>query len=193
MSLQILHELPVQYRAYAAALLYEAFRRKLDPAGQRSILSRTLIEKHLRPDLTTIALVGDQVMGVAGLKYQGQRFLAPRLRDHLAHFGRWRGLIQWYYYVNVFAGMPPADALMIDALAVSSAARGQGIGTALIEAVCVLAQRRHCRSVCLDVVNTNPQARRLYERLGFQVAYEGRVPHLWVLGFTRYARMVRTL
>jgi ribosomal protein S18 acetylase RimI-like enzyme len=45
--------------------------------------------------------------------------------------------------------------------------RGQGHGTALVEAALEVARERGCRRVELDVQDDNPRARALYERLGF--------------------------
>ncbi len=52
-------------------------------------------------------------------------------------------------------------------LAVLPAARGQGIGKKLIEAVTAKAKELGCCKVTLEVLENNP-ARRLYEREGFE-------------------------
>ncbi|HEY8311468.1 MAG TPA: GNAT family N-acetyltransferase [Gemmatimonadaceae bacterium] len=53
-------------------------------------------------------------------------------------------------------------------IGVASDARGQGVGTALMQALLVLADDRGCRAVSLSVEDGN-EARRLYERTGFVV------------------------
>jgi ribosomal protein S18 acetylase RimI-like enzyme len=50
---------------------------------------------------------------------------------------------------------------------VNPAARGRGVGAALIDAVAGWAGSRDCTSVHLWVTETNPHATRLYERFGF--------------------------
>lgn len=52
-------------------------------------------------------------------------------------------------------------------LAVDKAARGQGIGTALIAAMETEAREKHATRLAIDVSARNPNARRLYERQGF--------------------------
>jgi ribosomal protein S18 acetylase RimI-like enzyme len=47
--------------------------------------------------------------------------------------------------------------------------RGKGYGRKLIEAVCLRARDREHRRIALLVDLDNIDARRLYERLGFQV------------------------
>lgn len=52
-------------------------------------------------------------------------------------------------------------------LAVLPAARGKGIGLALLEAVAACARARDCCKVTLEVREDNAVARRLYARAGF--------------------------
>lgn len=53
-------------------------------------------------------------------------------------------------------------------IATHHAARGQGVGSALLAAVEQLARRRHCRALRLEVRADNPGAAHLYERLGYR-------------------------
>jgi ribosomal protein S18 acetylase RimI-like enzyme len=62
------------------------------------------------------------------------------------------------------------DALFLAQLFVDRALRGQGIGTAVVNALVEEAMRAN-RALTLGVVKTNP-ALRLYERLGFRVTHE---------------------
>ncbi|MDE2087711.1 MAG: GNAT family N-acetyltransferase [Xanthomonadaceae bacterium] len=53
-------------------------------------------------------------------------------------------------------------------IATHRAARGQGVGSALLDAVEQLARRRRCRALRLEVRADNAGAIRLYERLGYR-------------------------
>ena len=55
----------------------------------------------------------------------------------------------------------------MDGIFVEPAARGQGVGTALLNAIEVHCAHQGLRQIRLDVIDTNPRARALYERLGF--------------------------
>jgi ribosomal-protein-alanine N-acetyltransferase len=57
-----------------------------------------------------------------------------------------------------------ADVLTI---AVAGDCWGQGIGSALLEALIGAARRRRCAEVFLEVREDNPRARGLYRRRGF--------------------------
>ena len=62
------------------------------------------------------------------------------------------------------------DEAHINNLAVRADVRGQGLGTALLEHVLQAAAARGAQRATLEVRRSNAQARRLYERLGFEVA-----------------------
>ena len=64
---------------------------------------------------------------------------------------------------------PAADEIYIDGLAVSAAERGRGIGTQLLSEADVIARELALPWIRLDVLDTNPRAQALYERLGFKV------------------------
>jgi ribosomal protein S18 acetylase RimI-like enzyme len=59
------------------------------------------------------------------------------------------------------------ETLLMDGIFVAEQGRGKGVGTALLRGVKSIAHARGCRQVRLDVIDTNPHARRLYEREGF--------------------------
>lgn len=52
-------------------------------------------------------------------------------------------------------------------IATHHAARGQGVGSVLLDAIEHLARRRRCRALRLEVRADNAGAIRLYERLGY--------------------------
>jgi ribosomal protein S18 acetylase RimI-like enzyme len=72
-----------------------------------------------------------------------------------------------------------AGVLSINGLAVAPEARGQGIGSVLMEAVTAEAQRRGARKITLHVHGVNTVARRLYERHGYVV--EGTHPREFLI------------
>ncbi|WP_432942519.1 N-acetyltransferase family protein [Kribbella sp. CA-253562] len=72
-----------------------------------------------------------------------------------------------------------AGVLSINGLAVAPEARGQGIGSVLMEAVTAEAKRRGARKITLHVHGVNTVARRLYERHGYVV--EGTHPREFLI------------
>lgn len=66
----------------------------------------------------------------------------------------------------------PAGTAELVSMWVNPAARGHGVGHALIDAVAGWARSRGFGDVHLWVTDTNPHARALYERLGFTATGE---------------------
>jgi ribosomal protein S18 acetylase RimI-like enzyme len=62
--------------------------------------------------------------------------------------------------------------LEVETVAVLPAARGRGIGTALMDAVDAWARERGIEHLMISVRTANDGARRLYERRGFRAVYE---------------------
>ena len=78
----------------------------------------------------------------------------------------------------------------MDGIAVDAAAWGRGIGTRLLDAICDHARDLDKTSVRLDVIDTNPRARTLYERRGFvTVRTEGVGPLRAIFSFRAVTTM----
>ena len=67
----------------------------------------------------------------------------------------------------------PPDECMVFSVWVADAARGQGVGRALVEAVADWSRAWGARRLVLWVYRTNRGAIRFYERLGFRVEIAG--------------------
>lgn len=62
------------------------------------------------------------------------------------------------------------DEAACEVVTINSLVEGQGVGTALLEAVRVAAQEAGCRRVWLVVTNDNMPALRYYQKRGFHLA-----------------------
>lgn len=67
------------------------------------------------------------------------------------------------------------DELYVDGVAVVDEMRGNGIGSRLFDLLERIALKRGIRTISIEVINTNPRAKALYERLGFIVTKQRRV------------------
>ena len=84
------------------------------------------------------------------------------------------------------------DRLLLDGICVTRAARGQGIGTALMAAIGDEAAARGYGQVRLDVIDSNWRAKALYERLGFRVEKTTSIGLLrFIYGFRAAITMVK--
>ena len=85
--------------------------------------------------------------------------------------------------------------LYVETAAVVQSCRSLGIGTALFRALFSFASQHGYSYVRLQVVNTNANARRFYERLGFSAGSTIRMPPLTdrFAGFSAVTNMIRQL
>lgn len=189
-SLVLKRGLPDTQRERAAEIYLAAFGSKY-----RLLLSRSqglaLFPRLFVAENAIVALQDGQLVGLAGLHHAGRRFVGWSWSVYRETFGllggAWRG-----FWVQVDVHPHPADELLLEALAVDPAVRGQGVGTALLRAVYAFAREHGYRAVRLGVVDTNPRARALYEREGFVA---GRTLHLpgmrFLAGFSATTTMIR--
>ena len=179
----------------AGAILYEAFRRKLQPPIGEPDKTTVLFTAALNLNMLMGARIDGRLVGVAGLHNHGGNYAHTPLQDSIARLGAARGFSAWVT-LNLFAAGPGCREgdLRIAALAVAAASRGQGVGSCLLESIFDKARREAYRAVRLEVVDTNTRARQLYERLGFTVERRQRFPLLrgW-LGFSGDFLMVKRI
>jgi ribosomal protein S18 acetylase RimI-like enzyme len=71
--------------------------------------------------------------------------------------------------IDVVEGYPDSGTWYLGLIFVAPSARGGGLGTRLIEELCAYIAERRGTWVRLAVVADNHGARRLYDRLGFQL------------------------
>ena len=112
------------------------------------------------------------------------------LRDELGLTGAIRAAIVF----SILERRPEPGELLMDGIAVDADARGQGIGTALFDELEAYAGEHGLDRIHLEVIDTNPDARRLYERLGFVATKTERTPYLRrIMGFSAVTSMVKSL
>ncbi len=175
-----------------AALYWQAFGAKLGKVMGPQARATGFFETVLNPDFALVARgVDGKLLGLAGFKTDAGGLVGGDFAQMARAYGRfgaaWRGLVLALLERKVQPGVFQMDGIFVD-----RAARGMGVGTALLQAVADEAARRGLREVQLDVIDTNPRARALYERVGFRaVKVERTGPFALVFGFDSATRMVR--
>lgn len=178
-------------RTRVGALYWEAFGRKLGPAFADDATGLALVQATLSPDRVLVARLGDVIAGVCGF-YEGDRGAVDLTWAALRRQLSTRASIRAGLLLAVLARGEHPGALVLDGICVDADLRGHGIGSALLVAASEQARRRGARAVRLSVVDTNPRARALYQRLGFQPVDAGSLgPLSAVYGFGRYTVMER--
>jgi ribosomal protein S18 acetylase RimI-like enzyme len=193
MTLTLQHGLPGDQRRAAAELYWQAFGGKLGRVLGPDAAALTYLERVIREDHVFVALQDGRLVGLAGFKTAEGSFAGGTVDDLRAVYGRagamWRGTV-----LRLLGRDVDNTRFLMDGICVTRNARGQGIGSRLVEAICAEARRRGFAEVRLDVIDTNWRAKALYERLGFAAAGEERIGALHhIFGFRSATMMVRRI
>lgn len=159
--------IPEELRHQAAIVCYEGFRAQMELLVGSQQKGIALLEQSLDLELALMALQQGRLVGFVGLQYENRPFFRFERSHFTQELGFLRGLLV-YLLFNLFATQILPQEMFINVIVVDTSVRGKGIGTSLMQAVFEIAQQNQFHAVVLDVIDTNPDARRLYERLGFK-------------------------
>ena len=182
---------PEHLRVQAATLYFKAFSGKLGRILGTNGRGVDFLGRIFDPDFCFCAVSEDQehLLGIAGFKTAEGSLTGGRFSDLASVYG-WLGALWRAPLLALLERDCDADQLLMDGIAVARAARGHGIGTALLCAVAEEAAQRNLATVRLDVIDTNPRARALYTRFGFApIATENTGPLRHLFGFSASTNM----
>lgn len=152
-----------------AALLYnKAFGEKLGIAIRSAEHRVSLLQNGLHLSSAVAAYEGEYLVGLAGFCTKSRAFTdGISYRSILKEVGFFKGQ-KAAFILGLFEQKAREQELLMDGIAVSEDYRAKGVGTALFQALVEYAKSHDYKRIRLDVIDTNPDARRLYERLGFK-------------------------
>jgi ribosomal protein S18 acetylase RimI-like enzyme len=184
---------PAGAERQAAELYWGAFSRKLGPALDPPDKAVPFIAAHLNADRAVCAILDGRLVGLAGYQLGGRALTGGSASAVLRAYGHLRGLHR-LLLLALFERRPAPGQLVMDGIAVDPGIRGRGVGSLLIEEVAAVAAEQDCREIRLDVIDTNPRARALYERRGFTAVRTEHTPYLRrLLGFGAVTTLHRTV
>ena len=175
----------------AAELYEEAFGAKLGVAISSQEHRVNLLRDGLNLSHAITVCEGNYLIGLAGFTTGVVAFTSGiTYRKILRELGFFKGQ-KAALVLGLFERKARDGELLMDGIAISEEYRGKGYGSKLFEALVEYANEHSYKTIRLDVIDTNPDARRLYERLGFVAertnTFEGLRP--W-LGFGASTTMV---
>ena len=179
-------------RGEIAALYWQAFGPKLGRVLGPDRKALALIAPVLSPAHAYCARTPQgRLLGVAGFRSPDGALVDAGWPDMARAYG-WTGAL-WRVAALALVGRDVDNArFLLDGIFVAATARGQGVGSRLIEALAGEARDRGYRAMRLDVIESNTRARALYERRGFEAVGVERVGALRrTLGFETAVTMVR--
>ena len=193
MTLEIQYQfgIPESLRNDAVQLYDEAFGAKFSVAIRDRKVRLQILKDALLLPYAVAAIADGKLVGLAGYNTLHGALTngmsAGLLVQHL-------GLLSGFWAAMVFSlyeRQPQESELVMDGIAVKSEMRGMGIGSKLLNELKLFASHNGYSRIRLDVIDTNPAARRLYERQGFLPTRTERFEFLrWLLGFGASTTMV---
>ena len=184
--------IPHKDREEAATLYWEAFGDKLGFTLGPKYLALMFVRSVLRSDHGICAHDDDgKLLGIAGFKTSRGALVDGDFSDLRKTYG-WISAAIRASLLALLERDFENERFLMDGLFVAPEARGLGVGTALLDAICDEAKRRGYAQVRLDVVDSNPRAKALYLHVGFkEVATAKMGPLKYVFGFSAATTMVR--
>lgn len=178
------------------ALFDEVFEKKMSLAIPDVEARRQFFAEIFSAQACIAALRDGDVVGAAGFQNAAEAFsggLTGRgvpwetIRRHFGFFDA----IRASFFFGLYTREVSDCTLLMDGIFVDEQARGQGVGRMLLESIIAYAAEQGYKKVQLGVIDTNPRAKALYEKVGFVSAGRKSVACLrWLLGFSGYYVMV---
>jgi ribosomal protein S18 acetylase RimI-like enzyme len=154
-------------RLTGVELYDEAFAAKLSAMIPDQGLRRQVLMEAADAGRCLTARSPGGLLGICGFHHAGRSFTgqlsAGLLFRRLGILGGLRACVVGTMMIR----KPEEGELLMDGIAVMRQARGQGIGGRLIATLAEFARKEGYSRIRLDVIDTNPRARALYERSGF--------------------------
>jgi len=170
--------IPEKHRLAAVELYDEAFGKKFSVAVRNKEDRKQLFTKGLALKYAIGAVSQKGLLGIAGFHAaEGSLTGAIGYRDLVSQLGFFKGNRAAVVF-SLYERQPKPGELVMDGIAVRSDARGMGVGSTLLDEIRKYAEQHGYNRVRLDVIDTNPKAKKLYERLGFEAVKTENFPYL---------------
>ena len=177
--------LPDRYRSSAASLYDEAFGPKFSVAVRSDEKRLSLLKDCFVPEYVIVAMTDNKLIGIAGFHTtKGSLTGGITYRNLVSRLGFFRGSRAALIF-SLYERKPVPKEFLMDCIAVHGDFRGKGIGSKLLDEIARYARENEYHRVRLDVIDTNPRARKLYELKGFKAVKTEKFHYLrWLLGFS---------
>lgn len=195
MQIEYLNYLPDQYKASALQLYFNSLKNKLGPILGEYDRAKQVLESELIMQNCFAATCEQKLVGVLGIQTSSGGFVNPSIAQAIRVYGLFSGLLRMSGLALLHHACG-SDELYVDGIAVATEMRGKGIGSRLLHMLERAAREKGIKTISLEVVDSNPRAQALYERLGFVAIRQRTVwPYniLFRLPFQMSTLMVKTM
>ena len=171
MQITCLDHLPEEHRRAAFRLYFNTLIDKFGPVlGDVSSAEKALADD-LASDMCLTAIQDGELVGIMSFQTSTRSFIDPSFTAMVRVYGL-LGATYRLFGLAILKYTPARDEVYVDGVAVDAKHRSKGAGSALFDMVERIAIKKEARIISLDVIDTNPRARALYERLGFTAVRE---------------------
>jgi ribosomal protein S18 acetylase RimI-like enzyme len=175
--------LPQNYYSVAVELFLNALGEKFTTILGDKNKAKELLELSINPHNCFSAIGETELLGVLAFQIKNTNFLSFTFKMIISVYGFMNGIIKMIG-LSMLIHKSNSDEIYLEAIAVSESARGKGVGTQLIETLFLFAKENNFKFISLQVIDTNPKAKELYEHLGFRVVKKTSIwPVNKIIGF----------
>ena len=168
MKINYLDHLPEEFKASAIQLYFNSLKEKLGPVLGDDSRAQEVLESNLATNQCLAAICDQNLVGVLGIQTDKGGFINPALKKMIKVYGIVGGIFR-LSGLALLHHKTASDEVYVDGVAVADEMRGKGIGSQLFELLERIASKKGIRTISLEVIDSNPRAKTLYERLGFVV------------------------
>ena len=167
-EIKIIKELPEHLYHQTAEIVYEAFGRKINCIIRPKNKAILILERSINPELGFFAISKGKVIGFLGIHYLDNEFLRMNFSNIKKEFNFLKSFFIWFLF-RINSPNLKKEEIRINYLAVEKSIRGNSVGTKLTKIFLDYAKKQGFKTARLEVVDTNPRAKKLYEKIGFSV------------------------
>ena len=190
MQVDYLDYLPDDFKVSAIRLYFNALREKLEPILGSDGRAQEALASNIATDKCIVAICNGKLVGIMGIQTNKRGFVNPSLKTMVKIYGSFGGILRTGG-LAILHHTIGTDELYVDGVAVASEMRGKGIGSHLFDLIEQVVLKKRIKTISLEVIDTNPRAKALYERLGFVAV---KTQTLWPLNlFVRFPFRSATL
>lgn len=168
-GIDIVRKLPKTLRIQVAKLLYEAFYKKMRVLIKEREKALRIIQAATNYETGFYAIYENRIVGIAGIQSKGNKYFNVKFSDLLEEFSFVNAFFKLIRFRLESLSFIKESELEIVALSVRKEMRGKKIGTTIINEIIKYAREYEFTGLMLTVVDTNQEAKQLYERIGFNI------------------------
>lgn len=172
--MNIIKGLPDKFKSSAAELLLNALEEKFIPILGDKNKAKQLLELSIKKDNCFSIEDRGELLGILAYQIDKNTFLSPSLKSIISIYGLFGGFLKTLG-LSMLTHKTETDEIYIEAVAVCELSRGKGIGSKLFESFFHFANANEFKTISLEVIDINPGAKKLYEKLGFKVIKKSKI------------------